>query len=201
MIATAQILKENGCIMTTHARRQSFVAVIATAFLTLWVALAQAQPITPKTVKAGTSPTVTVNSSGFFDLSQVPASQISVSPATGVSNIRISNATPQSATVTFDLAATASAGQRMLVINATDVTVSIKFVVEPGAVAACTASNCRPPRACNGNVCDLPACGPSNCRPPKRCNDDGICITPPVCTPACRPPRECQSGNRCELPK
>jgi hypothetical protein len=187
--------------MTTLAKRQSFVAVIATAFLTLLMSLAQAQPVTPKNVKAGTSPALTVNSSGFFDLSQVPASQISVSPSTGVSNIRVSNATPQKATVTFDLTSTAPAGQRMLVINAADVTVSIKIVVEAGAVPVCNARNCLSPRVCEDNSCVLPACGPSNCRPPKACNDDGFCRTPPVCNPRCKPPRECVSGNRCELPK
>jgi hypothetical protein len=187
--------------MTTHARRQSLIALIATAFLTFSISLAQAQPITPKSVKAGTSPVLTVNSSGFFDLSQVPASQISVSPATGVSNIRVSNATPQSANVTFDLASTAPVGQRMLVINAADVMVSIKLLVEAGAVPVCSPRNCLAPRVCEGNACVLPACGPSNCRPPKACNDDGFCTTPPVCNPRCKPPKECKPGNRCELPQ
>ena len=78
------------------------MALIATALLTFSISLAQAQPITPKSVKAGTSPALTVNSSGFFDLAKVSASQVSVNPGTGVSNIRMSNATPQSATVTTD---------------------------------------------------------------------------------------------------
>jgi hypothetical protein len=187
--------------MTVRARRQSLIALIATGFLTLLISLAQAQPVTPKSVKAGTSPVLTVNSSGFFDLSQVPASQISVSPATGVSNIRVGNATPQSATVTFDLASAAPAGQRMLVINAADVTVSIKFLVEPGAVAACGPRNCLAPRICEGNACVLPACGPSNCRPPRFCDDNGVCTRPPVCNPRCIAPKQCEPGNICRLPQ
>jgi hypothetical protein len=172
--------------MTIRATHRSFVALVATAFVTLLISLAQAQQITPKTVTAGTSPALTVNSSGFFDLSQVSASQISVSPGTGVSNIRISNATPTSATVTFDLASTAKAGQRMLVINAGDVTVSLKFQVEPGAARVCNASNCHRPRVCDGDTCVLPE--------PQL-----------VCDPRCRPPRECQHNpkggpNVCGLP-
>jgi hypothetical protein len=186
--------------MTTYARRQSLIALIATAFLTFSISLAQAQPITPKSVKAGTSPALTVNSSGFFDLSKVSASQVSVSPGTAVSNIRLSNATPQSATVTFDLASTASAGQRMLVINAGDVTVSIKFVVEPGVTPVCTAKNCLPPRVCDGNACVLPACGPANCRPPRFCDENGVCMREAVCNPRCIPPKRCEAGS-CRIPQ
>ncbi|MEA2896114.1 MAG: hypothetical protein QOJ84_1729 [Bradyrhizobium sp.] len=186
--------------MTTYARRQSLIALIATALLTFSISLAQAQPITPKSVKAGTSPALTVNSSGFFDLSQVPASQISINPGTGVSNIRVSNATPQSATVTFDLASTAPAGQRMLVINAGDVTVSLKFVVEPGVTPVCTSKNCLPPRECDGNACVLAACGPANCRPPRFCDENGVCMREPICNPRCIPPKRCEAGN-CRIPQ
>jgi hypothetical protein len=189
-----------GAIMKPHVTHRSFIALVATAFLTLLISLAQAEPLTPKTVKAGTSPTLTVNSSGFFELSRLTASQVSVSPATGVSNIRIGNPTAQSATVTFDLASTAPAGQRMLVINAGDVTVSIKFIVEPGVTPVCTARNCLPPRVCDGNACVLPACGPANCRPPRFC-DDGICIRPPICNPRCTPPKRCEAGNICRIPQ
>jgi hypothetical protein len=168
--------------MTSLAIHRSFAALVATAFLALLVSAAQAQPLTPKTVKAGTSPTLTVNSSGFFDLSQVSASQISVNPGTGVSNIRIGNATPQSATVTFDIASAATPGQRMLVIATSDVTVSMRLQVEPGVVP-------------------VAACNPSNCRPPRACNDDGICARLPVCNPGCRPPKECVAGNRCQFPR
>lgn len=187
--------------MTSRATHRSFVALVATAFLALLVSPAQADPVTPKTVKAGTSPTLTVNSSGFFDLSQVSASQISVNPGTGVSNIRIGNATPQSAAVTFDIASTATPGQRMLVIATSDVTVSMRLLVEPGVVAACTPANCHPPRECDGNACVMAACNPSNCRPPRACNDDGICARLPVCNPGCRPPKECVAGNRCQFPR
>jgi hypothetical protein len=102
--------------------------------------------------------------------------------------------------LTFDLAASAPTGPRTIVITTDDVTVSIKFMVERGTATVCSPNNCRPPRMCNGDVCELPACGPSNCRPPRRCTDDGLCIRPTVCTPACRPPKECQPGNVCRLP-
>jgi Quinohemoprotein amine dehydrogenase, alpha subunit domain III len=192
---------EKGAIMRSLATHRSFVALVATAFLTLLISPAQAEPVTPKTVKAGTSPTLTVNSSGFFDLSQVSASQISVSPGTGISNIRVGNATPLSATVTLDIASTATPGQRMLVIATSDVTVSMRLLVEPGVVPVCTPANCRPPRECDGNACVMAACSPSNCRPPRACNDDGICARIPVCNPRCRPPKQCVATNRCEFPQ
>ena len=172
--------------MRPLATHRTFVALVAAAILTLLVSQVQAQPLTPTTVTTGTSPALTINSSGFFDLSQLSASQVRVSPGTDVSNIRVSNATPQSAIVTFDLASTAKAGQRMLVINGDSVTVSLKFSVEAGA----------------------PVCSPSNCRPPKICDGD-TCVRPPprlVCTPRCRPPKECQVSpttghNVCMLPQ
>jgi hypothetical protein len=189
--------------MTTNlATHRSIIALVATAFVTLLISLAQAQQITPKTVTAGTPAALTINSSGFFDLSQVSAARISVNPGTGVSNIRISNATPTSATVTFDLASSAKAGQRMLVINAGDVTVSLKFSVEPAAARVCNPSNCRPPKVCDGDKCVPPACSAANCRPPRSCNDDGICALSLICIPRCRPTMECKPGpggiNHCE---
>jgi hypothetical protein len=190
-----------GAIMTNLATHRSIIALVVTAFLTLLLSLALADPVTPKTVKAGTSPALTVNSSGFFDLSQVSASQISVSPGTGVSNIRVSNATPTSATVTFDIGSTAAPGERMLVIDAGDVTVSIKLLVEAGAAPVCGPTNCHPPRVCDGDACVMPECSPANCHPPRSCNDDGFCALPLICNPRCTPPRQCMPGNRCGLPK
>jgi hypothetical protein len=187
--------------MTRHATHRFFVALAATLFLTLLISPALPQPVTPKSVKTGTSASLTLNSSGFFDLSRVTTSQIAINPSTGVSNLALRNGTPQSAALTFDLAATALTGPRAIVITTDDVTVSIKLMVERGTAPVCTAGNCRPPRECNGNVCDLAACGPSNCRPPKRCTDDGLCMRPPICSPTCRPPKECQPGNVCRLPR
>jgi hypothetical protein len=170
--------------MITYVRPQSLVVLLTTAFVFFASALAQADPITPTTVKAGTSPTLTVNSSGFFDLSKVTSSQISISPSSGVSNLQIGTATPASATVTFNLSSKASAGVRMLVINAGDVNVSLKFTVQSAS--------------------DTNKCTPANCRPPRFCNDNGVCARPPVCNPRCSPPKQCvekSTGNVCETPQ
>jgi hypothetical protein len=166
--------------MMTFVGRQSFVVLVATALLLFASALAQADPVTPTTVTAGTSPTLTINSSGFFDLSKVTSSQISISPSSGVSKLQIGNATPVSATVTFNLSSSASAGARMLVINTGDVNVSLKFTVQS----------------------DRNKCTPSNCRPPRFCDDDK-CVRPLVCNPRCRPPQECVKNgpvNVCKTP-
>jgi len=164
--------------MIAYARALSFTVLLTTAFLFFASGLAHADPITPTTVTAGTSPTLTINSSGFFDLSKVNSSQISIMPASGVSKLQISNATPTSATVTFDLSSSASAGTRMLVINTGDVNVSLKFTV-----------------ASDRNKCTL-----ANCRRPRVCEDDK-CVLPPRCDPACRPPKVCVKTNVCETPK
>jgi hypothetical protein len=171
--------------MISSIKHRSFVALIATALLIFVTTLAQADPLTPSTVTAGTSPTLTINSSGFFDLSKVTSSQITISPSSGVSNLQIGAATPASATVTFNLSAKAPAGARMLVINAGDVNVSLKFTVQSATS--------------NTNKCSA-----ANCRPPKFCNDNGVCARPPVCNPRCRSPKVCvekSSGNVCETPQ
>ncbi|HYW62394.1 MAG TPA: hypothetical protein VE865_04245 [Bradyrhizobium sp.] len=162
--------------MIGYARSQSFIVLLTTVFLVFANGLAEADPITPTTVTAGTSPTLTINSSGFFDLSKVTSSQISISPPSGVSKLQVSNATPTSAAVTFDLSSSASAGSRMLVINAGDVIASLKFTV----------------------ASDRNKCTPANCRRPKVC-EDNQCIVPHRCVPACRPPKVCVRDNVCEL--
>jgi hypothetical protein len=185
MIAAAQILKEkNGCIMMISVGRQSFVVLVTTAFaFLLFASAALADPVTPTTVTAGTSPTLTINSSGFFDLSKVTSKQISISPASGVSNLQLSNATPASATVTFTLSSSAPAGARMLVINTGDVNVSLKFTVQA-----------------NSNKCT-----PSNCRLPRFCDENDKCVQPLVCNPRCHSPQVCVKksggGNVCETPQ
>src|SRR6266545_4173754 len=103
--------------MTIVARLRSLTGFAAIGLLCLLVSAAQAQAplsVTPKTVKTGTSPALTVSSTGFFDLSQVSASQISIAPGQGVSGLRVSNPTAQSLILSFDLASGASTGQRSL---------------------------------------------------------------------------------------
>jgi hypothetical protein len=166
------------------------------------IASAQQAPLamTPKTVNAGTTPALTLTTNGFFDLSQVTPSQISVTPSSGISGLRVSNASPQSMILSFDLSSAATVGQRVLSIEANEVTVSIKFMVER---ALCNPSNCRAPSTCVNGVCTPPpppACSPSNCRPPRRC-EDGVCVRPVVCIPRCRAPTPfCDNGVCRRLP-
>jgi hypothetical protein len=192
--------------MTTSATLRSLAGFAAIAILCLFASAAQAQApisVTPKTVKTGTSPALTVASNGFLDLSQIAASQFSVTPGDGVSGLRVSNPSAQSLILSFDLASGASTGQRSLTISLGDMTVSLKLTVERGLPPACSPRNCRAPRTCVDGVCTAPpppACSPANCRPPRFCNDEGVCMRRPVCNPACRPPRVCNDSGRCELP-
>jgi hypothetical protein len=193
--------------MTNSLRLRWLAGLGALVFMSILLPAAQAQAplsVAPKTVKTGTSPALTVSSTGFFDLSQISTSQVAITPGDGISGLRISNPSAQSLILSFDLASTASVGQRTLSISVDDVTVSLKLAVERGPPPPCSPQNCRAPSTCVSGVCTAPPrreCGPSNCRPPRQCNDEGACVRPPVCNPACRPPKECQPGNRCALPQ
>ena len=167
--------------MTTDISLRYLTSLLAAAILSLSASMVAAQTpisIDPKTVQTGTSPTITVSSSGFFDLSKVTASQVSVNPGAGISNIRVSNGTPRSMSVSLDVSAKAASGERMLSISADDVIVSVKLSV----------TGRRDP-----NVCRPP------CRFPNRC-EDGACVPPPPhCNPRCVPPKICVQNNVCEL--
>jgi hypothetical protein len=146
--------------------------------------VAQAQApisVSPKTVQAGTSPTLTVSTNGFFDLSAVTAEQIDITPRSGVTNLRVSNASARSLSASFTLASNATLGPRSLVIRAHGVTVSLDLLVG------------RAPR-------DPDVCTPQNCRPPRFECQDNICVRVIACVPRCRPPRVCEFG-RCVLPQ
>jgi len=173
---------------------RSLVTGIAVALLT-FVSLAHAQAplvVTPKTVRAGTTPALTITSNGFFDLSRIAVGQIAIAPNSGVSGMRVSNASPGSVILSFDLATTATSGPRTLSLEANDVTVLLKFAVE-AAPQVCSARNCRAPSTCVNGVCTAPpppVCSPANCRLPRRC-EDGVCVRPtlpPACVPRCRAP-------------
>lgn len=175
--------------------RRSFVRLFTVALFCLSASIALAQApisIVPKSVKAGTTATLTVTSTGFFDLTQITAAQFSVNPSAGVTNLQVSNASPQNLTLSFDVSSKASPGQRTLSIDANDVVLSLKLTVE-AAVQACSASNCRPPRKCDNGVCITPVCSTINCHAPDFCDGDK-CVR--GCRPACRPPKRfCDNGT------
>lgn len=190
--------------MAIQARLRPFVSFVAAAVLVLSFCAAQAQApisVAPKTVKAGTSPTLTISSAGLVDLSRLRASQIDISPRDGISNIRVSDATPQRLTLSFSLAGTAAAGPLTIALKADDdLTVSLRFVVEAADIQLCSPANCRPPRACNGDVCAMPVCTADNCRPPRDCFN-GVCRPAKTCRPACRFPKPVCDDGVCILPR
>jgi hypothetical protein len=166
--------------MTKHERYRSLVGLTASALLVLLMSMTAAQQppigVSPRDVKPGTSPTLTISSSGFLDLSQVSASQVGIEPSDGVSNLRVGNASPQSLSLSFDLAASAAPGARALSISVNDVTVSVRVLVDDPQV-------CRPA-----------------CSPPRPVCDDGICVRlPHACMPRCVSPKVCDDGV-CKTP-
>jgi hypothetical protein len=163
------------------------------------MSIAQAQAplsVSPNTVKPGATPvvtTLTVSSTGFFDLSQVRASQIGINPRDGISNIQVGNAAPRQMTLSFTLAGNAAAGDRSLSFTVDEVTISLKLkVVRDQPV--CSPRNCAPPKTCEGGVCVAPKCDESTCSKPRTCHGF-ICRLGRVCTPRCRNDQFCDDGR------
>jgi hypothetical protein len=144
--------------MTAHVRVRLLVVLVATILVSLFVSLAEAQPISisPNEVNAGTSPTLTISASpSFLNLAQLNAMQLEISPANDISNFRIVSATAERLTLSFDLARTAIGGDRALNIKlGDDVTVSLKLVVDRDPLVCSPA--CVPPRSCQAGRCQLP---------------------------------------------
>jgi len=142
--------------MTTTVRL--FVSLVAIAAVSLFMSVAQAQPISlsPTNVRAGTSATLTLSSSAFFlNLAQLRPSQITIQPADDISNLRTSNPGAERLTLSFDIARTAVGSTRTVNIQVTDdAIVSIRFVVERDPQICSPA--CLPPRQCEFGVCKLP---------------------------------------------
>jgi hypothetical protein len=154
--------------------------------------------VEPDKVDIGTTATVTLFSSGFFDLSEVNLSQVGIRPKDDVSSLRIESATAQRMKLSFKISSEASVGVRTLFIKdrkgtANVVALDLAFKLAPHV--------CRPACAghtsCKNNRCEpdpticTPACGacqrcvanscrPLTCNPP--CNKDAI------------PPEACECG-------
>jgi hypothetical protein len=170
-----------------NATIRFLTCVIATAIISLSASMAQAQAplsVSPGTVEAGGSPTLTVSSSGFFNLSKVNASQIAITPDKDISNIQVSKATPRRLTLSFD-AGNFSTGDHTLTINANDVAVSVKFSIAAKPDRnACTPACRLPTPDCVGGRCLRPVRCEPKCPSDKRCvrvgaSDAGRCAFGP----------------------
>jgi len=158
--------------------------------------------VTPTTVDTGATSTVTITTSGFFDLSQVKPSQIQLRPADDVSNFTITEQSAQHLVLSFDVADIAAPGTRTLSISnssggpsvALDLTLKLgPNVCNPSCVAPayCQSNQCvtnTPPAQCN------PACeGSSTCK-------NGQCVDD--CNPHCGFGQACvddgSGGHKCE---
>lgn len=147
--------------------------------------------VSPNIVETGTSPTVTISASGFFDLSQVRESLIGIRPTQGVSNIQIESATAQRLRLSFTLAPDTVTGTRTLFINNSNGTTIVALDLELKLGALFCQPACRDPLVCRANVCVRP----EGCNPP--CDDGFSCNQFNRCvTPRCQPP--CASGSVCE---
>ncbi len=120
-------------IITVDAGYRWLVGLLAILCLLNSTASAQQEGkvginISPPSVTAGTSPTITITSSGGFDFSNVGVEQVSISPGNDIFNMNISAATPTNLTLSFDLAG-CQAVNRTLTIRANNVSLSAPFGV------------------------------------------------------------------------
>lgn len=149
--------------------------------------------VSPNTVETGSSPTVNINASGFFDLSQVQDSQIGIRPSQGVSGIQINGATAQTLRLSFTLAPETVTGTRTLFINNSSGTtvVALDLFLRPGAAVCAPA--CRDPLVCRAGVCAQPGgCDPP-CDDGFRCNQINRCVAI-MCQPRCGSNEDCING-------
>jgi hypothetical protein len=148
--------------------------------------------VTPNTVDTGASNTVTITTSGFFDLSQVTPSQIHVRPADGVSNFAITEQSAQHLALSFDVADTATSGTRTLSISNSGggPSVALDLTLKLGQ-NVCTPS-CVSPAVCENNQCvthtPQPQCNP-------QCEGASSCVNG-RCVDSCNP--HCTDGKQCE---
>jgi hypothetical protein len=83
--------------------------------------------IAPAPVTAGTTPTLTVNSSGGFNLSTVTLPQVTIAPPDGISNLGIGGATSGSLVLSFSVANCTQSGERTLTISNQNLSASASF--------------------------------------------------------------------------
>jgi hypothetical protein len=143
--------------MTNRTKSRFVIAPIMIILASLFCLAANAEPISisPGTIKAGTSPTLTITSSpSFINLAQLNAPQIEVSPATDVANFRIVSATADQLTLSFDLARTAVGDRTVNIKLGDNVVVTIKLALERDPRICSQA--CVGPRICENGRCQLP---------------------------------------------
>jgi hypothetical protein len=159
--------------------------------------------VTPNTVNTGASNTVTITTSGFFDLSQVTPSQIQVRPADGVSNFAITGQSAQHLALSFDVADTAVAGTRTLSISNSSggPSVALDLTLQLGP-NVCNPS-CVSPAYCQSNQCVTPTPPPPDCNP--ACEGSSTCKYGQCvdkCSPHCGVGKVCvddgSGGYKCE---
>ena len=149
--------------------------------------------VTPNIVNTGASDTVTITTSGFFDLSQVTPSQIQVRPADGVSNFAITEQSAQHLALSFDVADSAAPGTRTLSISNSSggPSVALDLTLKLGP-SVCNPS-CVSPAVCQSNQC-VTHTPPPQCNP--ACQGEFSCVNG-HCVDSCKP--HCTGGMVCVL--
>ena len=149
--------------------------------------------VTPNIVNTGASDTVTITTSGFFDLSQVTPSQIQVRPADGVSNFAITEQSAQHLALSFDVADSAAPGTRTLSISNSSggPSVALDLTLKLGP-SVCNPS-CVSPAVCQSNQC-VTHTPPPQCNP--ACQGESSCVNG-HCVDSCKP--HCTGGMVCVL--
>jgi hypothetical protein len=147
--------------------------------------------VTPNTVDTGATSTVTITTSGFFDLSQVTVSQIQLRPADGISNFAITEQSAQHLALSFDVADTAAPGTRTLSISNSSGGPSVALDLTLKLGANVCIPNCVSPAVCQNNQC-VTHVPPPQCNP--ACEGESSCVNG-RCVDSCNP--HCTGGMVC----
>jgi hypothetical protein len=132
--------------------------------------------VAPSTVPAGGAATLTVNSAGGLDLSQLAPSQVTIAPSDGISNLSVGNATPNSLALSFSSTPCTPTGNRTLTIANHDISASATFAVVLGPPAALIRAN---PSSMFPDTVPILTVSSSGCFDLSRVTAGSVSIAPP----------------------
>jgi hypothetical protein len=120
--------------------------------------------VSPSSVTAGTSPTLTVASTGCMSLAGVGSGQVNITPVTGISSLNVTNATTTQLNVSFTLASNATTGAHTLTVAGASTSFNVASPPPPPPPPTCPGGG----RCCEtnpaGTICTVCVTPPQQCQ-------------------------------------
>jgi len=117
--------------------------------------------VSPSSVVAGTSPTLTVASTGCISLAGVGSGQVNITPVTGLSSLSVTNATATQLNVSFTLASTATTGAHTLTVAGASASFNVTAPPPPQPTCPFGGRCCETNPA--GTICTVCVTPPQQC--------------------------------------